>query len=127
MQTYCPPPLYGTLNFTGALAGFTLTQRLFEAKTDTNGFVGALPSAKTVFVVFRGSSDIRNWLSDFDFRLSGYGLCAGCQTHEGFAAAANDVYPAVRGEVTRLLGLLPDHRLVVTGDECPLIYWIGLS
>ena len=78
--------------------------------------MGSLGSAKTVFVVFRGSSDIRNWLSDFDFRLGACALCSGCMTHEGFAAAAAAVYPAVREETTRLLGLLPDHRLVVTGE-----------
>jgi predicted lipase len=65
---------------------------------DTNifGLMGHNLTSRTAFVAFRGSSDLSDWLADFDFiprtylPVSGFG-----QVHAGF----QDVYECVRNNI----------------------------
>lgn len=52
-----------------------------------SGYVGYLPSDKSINVVFRGSSSIQNWITDLSTTKTAYnGYCCGksCQVHKGF-------------------------------------------
>ena len=51
------------------------------------GFVGYLPSDKRIYVSFRGSSNIENWIADLEVTFTDYGAdCCGqsCKVHKGF-------------------------------------------
>ena len=44
--------------FEGSALGFVATKVLYDAVTDTEGYVGYLASDNSIYVVFRGSSSI---------------------------------------------------------------------
>jgi hypothetical protein len=57
---YCEPSTYLTRSFSsGPTAGFVATHHIQDTATDTQGFVGYLPSDKSIYVAFRGSTDTR--------------------------------------------------------------------
>jgi hypothetical protein len=61
-----------THRYEGTAAGFIASKVLYDKTTDTNGFVGYLPSNNSIYVVFRGSISIVNWISDFDATAADY-------------------------------------------------------
>lgn len=69
---------------------------------DTNifGLMGRNASARTAFLSFRGSSDLADWLADFDFIPATYRPVSGFgQVHAGF----QDVYECVRDNIAASL------------------------
>lgn len=52
---YCGYESYDKLAFTGDVDGFVVTKNIYDEKKDTHGYIGYLPSDKSIFVVFRGS------------------------------------------------------------------------
>lgn len=85
---------------------------------DTNifGLMGRNTSSRTAFVSFRGSSDLSDWLADFDvipatyLPVSGFG-----QVHGGF----QDVYECVRASIAaNLAGATAGcEKILVTGHS----------
>lgn len=69
-DTYCSD--YLTHRYEGTATGFIASKVLYDKTTDTNGFVGYLPSNNSIYVVFRGSISIVNWISDFDATAAAY-------------------------------------------------------
>ncbi len=63
---FCPRDEYKTREFIGPTEGFNLTNIIGDKKSDAQGYVGYLPSDSSIYVVFRGSSSIRNWIADLD-------------------------------------------------------------
>ena len=49
----------------GPTDGFIVTN-IIDNLRDTEGYIGYLPSDKSIYVVFRGSISIRNWLTDLN-------------------------------------------------------------
>ncbi|ORZ37811.1 Alpha/Beta hydrolase protein [Catenaria anguillulae PL171] len=89
------------------------------------GFIAERPSSKEIYVVFRGSSDIRNWLDNFQLWQREWPFPIAVkperkvQVHKGFI----DAYDRLRGDVTKTLrGLLADPAkkdwtVVITGHS----------
>ena len=88
-----------------------------DGPSGVNGFVGYLPSTSTVFVVFRGSENVENWVVDADLRKTVYPFCEGCEVHEGFLRAHEHVIPLVKAETGRLLKATNSSNLVITGHS----------
>ena len=90
---------------------------------DTQGqaFVGAGAGGRLgriIVVAFRGSSNLRNWISDLSIRhISTYKRCDGCEVHAGFYKAWLGLQRDVVSEVMRLLELQPVSRLYVVGHS----------
>jgi hypothetical protein len=62
---YCGIGKYLNLQYTGDLQGFVATKVIYSGLIDdTEGFIGYLPSTKSIYVVFRGSSDIQDFVTD---------------------------------------------------------------
>ena len=61
---YCGRDQYMTHNFTGVCKGFKVTYVIYAEKQEIEGFVGYLPSDKSIYVVLRGTSNIKNWETD---------------------------------------------------------------
>lgn len=62
----------------------------FDGILDTEGFVGYLPSDSSIYVVFRGSSNIENWMTNMDIsktEYDGYNCGTGGEVHRGFYRA----------------------------------------
>jgi len=116
-STYCNPATYLTRTPKGILAGFKATYIILDKLHDTNGYIGYTTSQSTIFVAFRGSESLSNWISNLDAVLTTYPLCANCNVHAGFYAAEKNVINGIITEVKRLKGLYPTYSIVVTGHS----------
>ena len=69
--TYCNG-MYSTVLYANAAAGFQWHYTIYDPVHDTNGFIGYLPSDNSIYVAFRGSESVSNWLTDFDATKTDY-------------------------------------------------------
>lgn len=108
-----------THTFKGPATGFVPTYVIYDSKTDTQGYIGYLPSDKSIYVVFRGSISLENWITDLDAiktPYTSYPEC-NCQVHKGFYASEQTVINSVITEVKRLQGLKAGYPVKVTGHS----------
>ena len=101
----------------GPLAGFVPTLYINETKHDTRGYIGYNSDQKAIYISYRGSESIENWLSDLDAVKTDYPLCSGCEVHKGFYTAEQSVISQVKGEVQRLLSQYAGYSVFVTGHS----------
>jgi predicted lipase len=71
----------------------------------------------SIFVIFRGSEDTFNWLTDLNMLQTAYHPCNNCFVHEGFYAAQQSVMPSITHEVRRLSTLYPSYKLIIAGHS----------
>lgn len=119
-DAYCGKEVYLTQHYSGVVAGFVATKIISNVVDDTEGFVGYLPSDNSIYVVFRGSESIRNWITNLTVAKKSYTTfsdCTNCQVHAGFYTATQDVYPAVLSEVKILRNLYPTASIKTTGHS----------
>ena len=104
-DSYCGHDNIMTHTFENTAVGFVPTAILYDEKSDTNGYVGYLPSNESIYVVFRGSISLDNWLTDFDATLAHYEAFpeCDCKVHAGFQASLKTVYATLLAEVQRLM------------------------
>lgn len=70
-----------------------------------------------IVVVFRGSSNINNWIINIDAIRTTYPLCSGCSVHEGFYSGYTFVASAVRTAVQNLKAKYRTAKLYITGHS----------
>lgn len=68
-----------------------------DTAADVVGFTGY--SDKGIFVVFRGSDNLDNWISNIEVAQVNYPQCSGCQVHDGFYKAWLAVSDQVKSQV----------------------------
>jgi hypothetical protein len=89
--------------WTGPVSDFVPTKVIYNGVLDdTEGFVGYLPSDHSIYVVFRGSESLSNWLTNLSTvknSWKSYPECSKCQVHSGFYGSEQDVWPGVLAEV----------------------------
>jgi hypothetical protein len=61
---YCGHSQYDQISFGYAATGFQVTSIIYDVLDDTNGYIGYLPSDNSIYVVFRGSESILNWITN---------------------------------------------------------------
>lgn len=81
------------------------------------GFTAFSHSLNATLVVFRGSSNIQNWIVNIDAVRSSYPLCSGCSVHSGFYSGYNLVSSAVKAAVQNLKAKYRGAKLIVTGHS----------
>jgi len=116
---YCAKESYLSRTYKGPSTGFVGTYVIYDSKSDTTGYIGYMPSEKKIYVVFRGSSSTKNWISDLDAlkeTYSSYPEC-NCQVHKGFYDAEQRVISNVIAEVKRLQSSLSGYSVTVTGHS----------
>lgn len=115
----CGKDYYKSHVFKGPTEGFIVTS-VIDNFRDTEGYIGYLPSDKSIYVVFRGSISIRNWLTDLDAFKTPYLTfpeCE-CEVHQGFYNSVQSVIKMIIFEVKKLQLLLPsDYVVKVTGHS----------
>jgi predicted lipase len=84
---------------------------------DTNGYIGYTPSQSTIYVAFRGSESIKNWVDNLDAILTSYPLCNKCEVHKGFYSAEQDSLTNVLSVVKDLKSKYPSYSVLVTGHS----------
>jgi len=116
---YCGKDRYTTIPFIGAAEGFVVTEVITDTVTDLEGFIGILPAQQTIYVVFRGSSSLRNWIEDLEVAQVGYDSqpeCAGCKVHHGFYRSTLRVMDKVL-KTTLVLHAKYQYDVVFTGHS----------
>ena len=96
-----------------------MTSVIYNKINDTNGFIGYLPSDKSIYVAFRGSESISNWISDLNADKDPYRLSpeCNCSVHSGFQNCTESVSAQVLAEVKRLKALYPTYSVKTTGHS----------
>ena len=116
---YCNKNSYSSMKFKGPTTGFSLTYTIYDSKTDTQGFIGVLPSDSSIYVVFRGSSSIQNWITNlnaFKTPYTSFPEC-NCQVHQGFYQAEQIVIGNIVSHVKSLLSSHAGYAVKVTGHS----------
>ena len=67
-------------------------------------FTAYYPTDNQIYVVFRGSSNLPNWIEDLNTFYSqyDYSLCSGCKVHSGFNDAYTSLASGVKNNVAAL-------------------------
>lgn len=116
---YCGKEVYGSMRVGGPATGFIYKDTLYDSKTDLQGYIGVLPSTKSIYVVIRGSSSKMNWLDDFEVRRVDYITYPDCDctVHNGFYRSALGVSNYTINSVKTLQKTYPSYSIVVTGHS----------
>jgi hypothetical protein len=116
---YCGKDNYKTMIIDGPATGFTYKETLYDVKTDLQGYIGILPTTKSIYVVIRGSSSVMNWLDDFEVKLVPYDTFpeCNCNVHYGFYRSALGVVDKMLTSVKALRLQYPGYSVVVTGHS----------
>jgi hypothetical protein len=116
---YCDKSTYLSRTFKGPASGFVATSVIYDSKTDTTGYIGYLPSDKSIYVVFRGTDSLKNWIEDLDALKTdyvSYPECK-CQVHKGFYIDEQAVISFVVSEVKKLMSAHTGYAVKVTGHS----------
>ena len=76
-----------------------------------------MPTQSKIYVVFRGSTSIQDWLDNLDAILTTYSACSKCEVHKGFYDAEQSVLGQVLPAVQSLVSKYPSYEVVVTGHS----------
>ncbi len=116
---YCGKDKYKTMTLNGPASGFKVADILYDSKTDLQGFTGTLDSNKAIYVAFRGSSSLLNWLDDAEVRkipYDSYPEC-GCDVHRGFYRSALNIKNATIESVKKMKNQYKNYDIIVTGHS----------
>jgi len=116
---YCGKDKYSSMILKGPASGFVYKDTLYDVKTDLQGYIGILPTTKSIYVVLRGSSSAINWLDDFEVKLVPYTSFpeCNCNVHYGFYNSALGVSSKAVSVVKNLMKQYLGHSVVVTGHS----------
>lgn len=76
-----------------------------------------MSSQSLIYVAFRGSETIQNWVDNLDAVLTNYPSCDGCEVHKGFYQVEQAAYPQVLAAVQTLKEQFPSYGVIVTGHS----------
>ena len=118
--SYCGKEQYMQMQLSGPGKGFIVSDILYDSRSDLQGYVGVLPSSKSIFVTFRGSSSVLNWLDDFEvlkIPYTTYPSC-NCSVHKGFYKATLSLKESTITAIQTLFNKYPDYKqLFFTGHS----------
>jgi len=116
---YCGKDLYKTMKLSGNVTDLVYKNTLYDPKTDIQGFVGIVPSSKSINVVLRGSSSKMNWLDDFEVKLVKYDTFpeCNCKVHNGFYKSALAIRNETVNYVRAQIKLNPTYKVYVNGHS----------
>jgi hypothetical protein len=118
---YCDENIYPTMKIIEPATGFILTDTIYSKRTDMLGFVGILHDTKTIYISYRGSSSLMNWLDDFEIKKVPYTTflpeCNHCNVHNGFYITALSVRNQTIDAVIKLKQKYPKYNIICTGHS----------
>ncbi|EMR64488.1 putative lipase protein [Eutypa lata UCREL1] len=98
-------------------AGATIQSTFSGILTDIQGFVSVDDTNKLIVTSFKGSSSIRNWITDFVFLQIPCDLTLGCLLHAGFSTAWEEVADEVLAGVKAAKAANPSYKIIFTGHS----------
>lgn len=116
-SAYCDYNNYMTKSYKGLLADFVPTYSIYDPSHDTHGYIGYSSSQQAIYVAFRGSESVQNWIDNLDVVLTPYPLCSGCNVHKGFYEAEQSSIAVIIKEVKSLKSKYPSYPVILTGHS----------
>jgi len=117
---YCNKENYETMILGGPADGFKFYRAIYDVKSDLEGFIGYLPSSKSIYVVYRGSASPLNWIYDLELlqvKYDSYPECEECMVHKGFYHSALNVKKVTLYYLKSLNRKYPEYNVIVTGHS----------
>lgn len=111
---YCDIDRYKTMKLAGPATDFTVVSTLYDKKTDLQGYVGLLNNM--IYVVFRGTSSIRNWVDDIDVVKTPYPDC-NCNVHAGFYKSTENVINQTLISIIHIQSKYSANNVIITGHS----------
>lgn len=116
---YCDKDTYGKMIVSGPASGFVYKNTLYDPKTDLQGFIGIIPSQKTIYIAYRGTSSYYNWLDDLQVKQVSYYTYpeCNCKIHNGFYNSALNIKNQTLESLINLKREYPNYNVIVTGHS----------
>lgn len=78
-----------------------------------------MPAQNTIYVTFRGSTSVIDWLNNLDFNLTTYPIssCTGCAVNEGFLLSERSIIASLTQNLTGLVAFYSNPKIIVTGHS----------
>ncbi|RUS31318.1 Alpha/Beta hydrolase protein [Jimgerdemannia flammicorona] len=103
--------------FCSKYPGTTLIKFFNTPNTNTTGYIARNDANKAVYVAFRGSTNINNWVHDAEFLFTKYSPARGAKVHSGFYKTWQDARNIVYPIVVKEMGRNPDYKLYMLGHS----------
>lgn len=118
-SAYCGKDVYSSMKLGGPVSDLVYKHTLYDIKTDIQGYIGILPSTKTINIVLRGSSSKINWIYDFEIKQVNYDTFpeCNCKVHNGFYKSALNIRNETITYVKILMKLNPTYNIFITGHS----------
>ncbi|KAK1539258.1 lipase [Colletotrichum costaricense] len=81
------------------------------------GFVATDPVRKNIVIAIRGSSNVRNWITNILFGFDDCDFVDGCKVHTGFANGWDEIKDALLASVKSAKAANPSYTIVGTGHS----------
>jgi len=116
---YCGKDKYKSMTLSGPTQGFVYEDTIYDIKTDLQGYIGYLPSTKSIYVALRGSSSALNWLDDAEIKLVDYTSFPDCKckVHYGFYRSIQGIVNRTISTVSLLRKRFPQYTVIMTGHS----------
>jgi hypothetical protein len=85
-----------------------------------------MPSQDLIYVTYRGSTSIEDWIEDFHVGFSAYPRCHQCEVHDGFYDAEQSVIVYVVEKVAILRQKYVNATVVVTGHSLGQLHFLSM-
>ncbi|KAK1995838.1 lipase [Colletotrichum falcatum] len=97
--------------------GAKIVHTFSGSTTGLQGFVALDPARQNIVIAIRGSSNVRNWITNLNFGLEACDLVEDCKVHSGFADAWNEVKGEILDAVKAAKAANPSYAIVGTGHS----------
>ncbi|KAL7893781.1 Alpha/Beta hydrolase protein [Trichoderma sp. SZMC 28014] len=87
------------------------------ATTGIGGFVAVDSAHQLIVLSVRGSNNLRNFITDVTFAFSDCSFADGCEVHDGFNDAWNEIADAATAAIAQAVAANPGFSIVTTGHS----------
>jgi predicted lipase len=118
-SAYCNKENYYIMNLSNFAKDFETKTVIYDKKTDMQGFIGILPSKQSIYIVFRGSHSLLNWIYDLEIKQTqylSYPECK-CNVHTGFYNIVNHIKTNILKQLQNIIFQYPTYNIIITGHS----------
>ncbi|KAM0479979.1 hypothetical protein ACHAPX_004558 [Trichoderma viride] len=87
------------------------------SSTGIGGFVAVDSAHQLIVLSVRGSNNLRNFITDVTFAFSDCAFADGCEVHDGFNDAWNEIADAATAAISQAVAANPGFSIVTTGHS----------
>ncbi|KAI6371238.1 hypothetical protein MCOR25_004010 [Pyricularia grisea] len=88
-----------------------------DTSTNIAGYLALDSKRKNIVLALRGSTSVRNWITNLTFIWSSCSFVTDCKLHTGFAKAWSQIQTDVLATIASAKAQNPDYTVVVTGHS----------